>query len=109
MLRAAAVAVLLPAVCAAQTLPATHVFSGLDAPSARTRIERDSRRPYGPRFEAAAIRAAPAFDYFPGLKVLGPKEALKRPAPAIRVARSTFRLPEADLGISDIQDVLFFA
>src|SRR5262249_19594513 len=109
MPRAAILAILLPTVCAAQTLPATHVFSGLDATSARTRIERDGRRPYAPRSEASAIRAAPAFEFFPGLKLPGQKEMPRQPAPGIRVVKPTFRLPEADPGIADVQDVLFFA
>src|SRR5262245_26945156 len=107
MLRAAALAIFLPTVCAAQTLPATHVFSGLDATSAHTRIERDGRRPYAPRSEAAAIRAAATFDYFPGQMLPGQKELPKQPAPAIRVVRPTFHLSEADLGIGEVQDVLF--
>jgi Ca2+-binding EF-hand superfamily protein len=109
MTRTLALALLLPAAALAQTLPATHVFSGLDATSARIRIERDSRRTYGPRFEAAAMRAPAAFEYFPGLKLPGQKEAFKRPAPAIRVVKPTFRLPEMDLGIGDVQDAVFFA
>jgi len=109
MLRTIALALLFPAAALAQALPATHVFSGLDATSARIRIERDSRRTFGPRFEAAAMRAPAAFEYFSGLKLPGQKEAFKRPAPAIRVVKPAFRLPEMDLGIADVQDVVFFA
>src|SRR6476661_714668 len=90
MLRAAVLALLTPTLAVAQTLPATHAYSGLDATSARTRLERDGRRPYGPNFEAAAMPAAPA-------------------ATAIRVVKQAFRLPEQDLSIADTQDVLFFA
>src|SRR5262245_57422065 len=87
MHRAAILVFFLPALAVAQTLPATHAYSGLDTTSARTRLERDGRRPYAPRFEAAAM---------PG-------------ATGIRVVKPAFRLPEQDLGIADTQDVLFFA
>src|SRR5690349_15997765 len=73
----------------AQTLPATHAYSGLDATSARTKIERGRPRPYGPKFEAAGMPAAPV-------------------ANPIHVFRSSFRLPAQDLGIADRYDVLFF-
>jgi Ca2+-binding EF-hand superfamily protein len=109
MHRIAALFVLFPCMALAQTLPATHVHSGLDATSARTRLERDTRRQYGPRFEAAAMPAAPAIEYFPGLRLPGQKEDLARPAPAIRIVKPAFRLPEQNLGIADTQDILFFA
>jgi Ca2+-binding EF-hand superfamily protein len=109
MLRAVAFVLLLPVLARAQTLPATHAYSGLDATSARTRIERDGRRQYGPKFEAAGMPAAPAIEYFPGLRLPGKSEDLRRPASAIRVVKPAFRLPDRDLGIADTQDVLFLA
>ncbi|HKB02338.1 MAG TPA: EF-hand domain-containing protein, partial [Gemmataceae bacterium] len=104
MLRAVALALLFPTFAAAQTIPATHAYSGLDATSARTRLERDGRRPYGPRFEAAAMPTAPALDFLPGQKDTKPQ-----PVPPIRVVKPSFRLPEQDLGLADVQDILFFA
>src|SRR4029079_19120837 len=80
----------LPALAAAQTLPITHVSSGLDATSARTRIERDGPRPFGPKTEAAGMAAARA------------------PVQGIRVATPSFRLAEQRLGIEDVYEVLFF-
>jgi len=88
MLRVVAIALLAPAVAAAQSLHTTHTYSGLDATSARTRIERDGPRPYGPKSEAAAMTAAAG--------------------PVIRVVKPAFRLPERDLGIADTYEVLFF-
>src|SRR3954468_9296789 len=102
MLRAAALALVLPTLAVAQTLPATHAYSGLDATSARTRLDRDGRRPYGPRFEAAGMPAAPAVGFLPGQKD-------PQPVSPIRVLKPAFRLPEQDLGIADVQDILFFA
>src|SRR5436305_28327 len=102
MLRASALALALPTLAAAQTLPATDAYSGLDATSARTRLECDGPRPYGPRSEAAAMPAAPAVAFLPGRKD-------PQPVAPIRVVRSAFRLPEQDLGIADVQDILFFA
>src|SRR5262249_15422748 len=87
ILRTALLVFFIPAVAVAQTLPATHAYSGFDAASARTRLERDGHRPYGPKFEAAAM---------PG-------------ATEIRVVKPAFRLPEENLGIADTHDVLFFA
>src|SRR6476660_7519499 len=80
----------LPALAAAQTLPVTHVSNGLDATSARTRIERDGLRPVGPKAEAAGMSAAAA------------------PAHVIRVVKPPFRLAEQKLGIEDTYEVLFF-
>src|SRR5947208_16122740 len=88
MLRVVAIALLAPALAVAQSPQTPHAYSGRDATSARTRMERDGRRPYGPKSEAAAIMAAPG--------------------PAIRVVRPTFRLPEQSLGIADTYEVLFF-
>jgi Ca2+-binding EF-hand superfamily protein len=99
----------LPALAAAQSLPATHFYSGLDATSARTRIERDGKRPYGPRFEAAGMPATPAFEFFPGLRLPGQKEAFKRPNAPVQLVRPEFRMGEQDLGIRDTHDVVFFA
>jgi Ca2+-binding EF-hand superfamily protein len=87
MLRIFLPLIFLPSLAVAQTLPATHAYSGLDATSARTRLERDVRRPYGPKFEAAAMPAGTA----------------------IRVVKPAFRLAEQGLGIAEIEDVLFFA
>jgi Ca2+-binding EF-hand superfamily protein len=109
MLRIILPAIFLPSIAVAQTMPATHAYSGLDATSARIRLERDGRRPYTPPYEAAAMRAAPTTEYFPGLRLPGQKEAPARPAPAIRVVKPAFHLPEQDLGIADRQDFLFFA
>jgi Ca2+-binding EF-hand superfamily protein len=109
MHRIAALVILFPSMGLTQTLPATHVHSSLEATSARTRLERDSRRQYGPRFEAAAMPAAAALEYFPGLRLPGQREDLARPVSAIRIVRPAFRLPEQNLGIADTQDVLFFA
>jgi Ca2+-binding EF-hand superfamily protein len=108
MLRKLAVALFLPAVAAAQTLQTIHVSSGLDASSARTRIERDGRRQYGPKAEAAAMLAAPAMEPVPDLKIPGQKEAFTRSAAIIRVVKPPFRLPDQDLGITDNYEVLFF-
>ena len=108
MVRVLAVVLLAPALAAAQTLPVTHVSSGVDAASARTRIERDGPRRYGPKAEAAAMLAAPALEMFHELRIPGQKEAFAREAPAIRVVKPPFRLPETDLGIADTYDVLFF-
>src|SRR5262245_39580213 len=88
MFRVLAVALILPALATAQSLPATHAHSGLDATSARIRIERSGPRPYTPPAEAAAMNAASG--------------------PVIRVVKPTFRLPEQDLGIADTYEVLFF-
>lgn len=101
-------ALCLPAAAAAQVLPIVHVSSGLDATSARTRIERAGPRPYGPKAEAAGMLAAPATEFIPGLRIPGQKEAFARPASIIRVVKPAFRLPEQDLGIADTYDVLFF-
>lgn len=109
MLRTSTLLFLLPALAAAQTMPATHYYSGLDATSARIRIERGGKAPFRPRFEAAGMPAAPAFEFFPGLRLPGQKEAFKRPSPPIQFVRSAFRLPEQDLGIADQHDVVFFA
>ncbi len=98
-----------PALGAAQTLQATHYYSGLGATSARIRIERDGNSPFRPRFEAAGMPATPAFEYFPGLRLPGQKEAFKRPNPPICIVKPDFQLPEQDLGIPDQFDVLFFA
>ncbi len=88
-MRILVLALLFPALAVAQTLPATHAYSGLDATSARTRIERWRPRPYGPKFEAFGMPAAPV-------------------ANPIQVFHSPFRLPPQDLGIADRYDVLFF-
>jgi Ca2+-binding EF-hand superfamily protein len=96
-------------VAAAQTLPATRTPSGLDATSARSRIERDGRRPYGPRFEASGMMAAAGVEFFPGLRLPGQKEDFKRPIPPIRVVKPKFKLPESNLGIPDVHDVLFLS
>jgi Ca2+-binding EF-hand superfamily protein len=48
--------------------------------------------------------AAPALDFLPGQK-----DSRPQPVPAIRVVKPAFRLPEQDLGIADVQDILFFA
>ena len=107
MLRILAV-LCMPAVAAAQVLPITHVSSGLDATSARTRIERSGPRPYGPKAEAAAMLAAPATEFVSGLRIPGQKEAFARPASIIRVVKPPFRLLEHDLGIADVYDMVFF-
>lgn len=98
-MRAALLALCLPAPAVAQTLPATHAYSGLDATSARTRIERWRPRPYGPKFEAFGLPAPPAVESGPGPQ---------RPLSPIRFSRQPFRLPPRDLGIVDHYDVLFF-
>ena len=103
------ITVLMPCIAAAQTLPATHAYSGLDATSARYRIEREGRRPYGPRFEAAAMPCAASMEFFPGLKLPGQKEDFRRPVPPIRIVKPEFKLPEQDLGIPDKHDIVFFA
>jgi Ca2+-binding EF-hand superfamily protein len=90
MVRVVALALLAPALAAAQTLPVTHVSSGLDATSARTRIERDGPRPFGPKAEAAGMSAAAG------------------PATFIRVVKPSFHLAERKLGIEDTYEVLFF-
>jgi Ca2+-binding EF-hand superfamily protein len=99
----------LPALAAAQSVPATRAPSGLDATAARTQIERDGKPTYRPKFEAAAMPATPAFEFFPGLKLPGQKEAFKRPNPAIQVVRPPVKINDRDLGIPDTFDVLFFA
>lgn len=109
MLRVFSLVLLLPSLATAQALQATHVHSGLDATSARTRLERGSPRQYGPRFEAAAMRLESAVEDLPALRVPGQKEALRREVSPIRLVRPAFRLPERDLGIADRYDVLFFA
>src|SRR5262245_54608288 len=109
MLRTSALLLAIPTLAAAQSLPATHVYSGLDATSARHRIEREGPRPYGPRFEAAAMPCAAGTEFFPGLRLPGQKEDFRRPVPAIRVVKPDFKLPEQDLGIPDTHDVVFFA
>src|SRR5215213_9671039 len=103
MIRVVAFTLLVPALAAAQSLPTTHAHSGLDATSARTRIERGGPRPYGPKAEAAAMIAAPAVEFVPGQK-----PATARPARIIRVVKPSFRLPGHGLGIADTYDVLFF-
>jgi len=99
----------LPSIAVAQSMHTTHVSNGLDATSARIRIERGGLKPYGPRFEAAGMMAAPAMEFFPGLKLPGQKEELRRPASLIRVVKPAFRIPEQEFGIAHVQDVIFFA
>lgn len=109
MSRAIPLFLMIPALAAGQSMPATHYFSGFDATSARARIERDGKRPYRPRFEAAAMTASPAFEFFPGLRLPGQREAFKRPNPAIEIVRPSFKLVDQDLGIAVSHDVIFFA
>jgi Ca2+-binding EF-hand superfamily protein len=109
MFRIASILFFIPAIVAAQSLPQTRVPTGLDATSARSRIERDGRRPYGPRFEASGMMAAAGTEFFPGLRLPGQKEDFKRPIPPIRVVKPRYKLPESNLGIPDVHDVLFLA
>lgn len=88
MIRPLFAALALPGLTAAQVLPTTHVSNGLDATSARTRIERAGLRQYGPKAEAGAMSGTSG--------------------PVIRVSRPAFRLPAQDLGIAETYDVLFF-
>ena len=100
---------LLPAVASAQSMLATHASSGLDATSARGRIERAYPRQYALPFEAAAMRLPPAVEVFPGLRLPGEKEDHREAVPAIRVVRPVHRAADADLGLQDAYDVLFFS
>ncbi|MSR53374.1 MAG: hypothetical protein EXS09_08790 [Gemmataceae bacterium] len=102
-------ALVVPSIAVAQSMHTTHVSNGLDATSARIRIERGGLKPYGPRFEASGMTASPAMEFFSGLKLPGQREELRRPAPLIRVVKPAFRIPEQDLGIANVQDVIFFA
>lgn len=88
MIRLLIAALALPGLAAAQVLPITHISSGLDATSARTRIERAGPRQFGPKAEAGAFLTASG--------------------PVIRVVKPSFRLPAQDLGIAEAYDVLFF-
>jgi Ca2+-binding EF-hand superfamily protein len=96
---------ILPVLAAAQTRDA----AGLIATTARTQIERDRKPTYRPKFEAVAMPASPAFEFFPGLRLPGQKEAFKRPNPPIQVVRPPVKLNEPNLGIPDTFEVVFFA
>lgn len=86
MLRTLTAALLVAGTAAGQSLPITHTSSGLDAASARTRIERGRPRPYGPRAGAAGMGGGTA----------------------IRVVKPTVRLTQQTLGIADAYDAFFF-
>ncbi len=85
-MRCTAIFLFLPTIASAQSLPATHAFSGLAATSTAHRLERDVTRPYGPMIEAGGMPSGSP----------------------IRVVRPTFRLPTQELGIADSYDALFF-
>jgi Ca2+-binding EF-hand superfamily protein len=107
MIRYLTLTLLIPALALAQT-PARYAHNGLDATSAKHRIERDGVRTYGPRFEAAGMPATPVLAFSPDPHSPGKREESPRPAPSLRIAKAAFRLPESNLGIADVQDVLFF-
>jgi len=99
----------IPTLAAAQTMLATRPSNGLDATSARIRLERAYPRPYALPFEAAAMRLPPAMEIFPGFRRPGEKVDYREAVPAIRVVRPTHRTSTADLGLQDAYDVLFFS
>ncbi|WP_029631779.1 EF-hand domain-containing protein [Zavarzinella formosa] len=99
----------LPTLASAQTMQATHTYSGLDATSSRIRLERGGTRPYAVTFEAAAMRLPPVMEIFPGLRLPGETQDHRRPVPLIQTVRSAHRAADVDLGIQDAQDVLFFS
>src|SRR5262249_7125438 len=72
---------------AAQSLPATHAYSGLGAASALSRLERDGNRPAGPRSEATGL----------GTNATKPKRITP-----------PFRFRDEDIAISDVHEVIFF-
>ena len=96
----------LPALATAQSMQATHVHSGLDATSSRSRIERAGVRQYSVPFEAAAMRLPPVMEIYPGLRLSGEKEDHRRAVPLIQTVRSAHRAADTDLGIQDSFDVL---
>jgi Ca2+-binding EF-hand superfamily protein len=96
---------ILPALAAAQSRDS----AGLATTAARSQIERDGKPTYRPKFEAIAMPASPAFEFFPGLKLPGQKDAFKRPNPQIQVVRPQVKLNDHDLGIPNTFEVLFFA
>ena len=100
---------LLPAIAQAQLVPSKSPFSGLNATTAVSRIERAGLSFAGPRAEAAGMNAAAAVDTFPFLKLPNsPAQSVTRPVSAIKRNKPAFRLPQGDLGIADVQDVIFF-
>ena len=109
MFRATVIVLVIPAFAAAQVVPATHLRSGVVATIASAGLERDGRRPYRPQFEAAGMPAWPALDYFPNLRLPGQTELPKQPNPAIQIVKPPMRLIERDLGLADVQDVIFFS
>lgn len=92
----------------AQTLPATHSFSGMNATTAKTWMERDRRRAFGPKGLAEALPLPSAVEVFPGLKLPGQSNDFQRSAAYIRIAKPEYRIPPGDVGITDTYDVLFF-
>ena len=74
---------ILPILAAAQTRDSV----GFATTAARSQIERDGKSTYRPKFEAVAMPASPSFEFFPGLRLPGQKEAFKRPNPPIQVVR----------------------
>ena len=98
-----AVLILWPAIALGQTLPATHAYSGFDAASSRVRFERGGHRPYAPPYLATGMYAPSAMAFSSS-----EAEAILRPTSVLRVVRPAYRLAEANLGIADEQDVIFF-
>lgn len=98
----------LPALASAQTMQATHAYSGLDATAARFRVERGPTRPFNVPFEAAAMRLPPMMEIFPGLRLPGEKEDHRRPVSVIQRVRPAHRAADTDLGLVDSFDILCF-
>lgn len=99
----------LPGLCAAQSMQATHAYSGLDATSAKIRIERGTPRSYGPIGEAAAMKLPPAMEIFAGLRLPGKDTDHRIEMPLIQRVRPTHRAIDHDLGINQSFDVVFFS
>ena len=97
------VLILWPAIALGQTLPATHAYSGFDAASSRVRFERGGHRPYAPPSLATGMYAPSAMEFSSS-----EADAVLRPTSVLRVVRPAYRLADANLGIADEQDVIFF-
>jgi Ca2+-binding EF-hand superfamily protein len=92
---------LIPTILLADSLPATHSYSGLATTAAPSLLKRDGRRPFAPRFEAASMPLPSAVRPIPGQRKVAE-------SPLIRVVLPTYRLIPKDLGIEDTQEVIFF-
>jgi Ca2+-binding EF-hand superfamily protein len=97
-----------PMLAQAQTVPALHPYSGLNATASVSRLERDGPRFAGPRSDASAMKAPPAIETFPLLRLPGKSGPATKDADLIRRVKPAYRLADAELNIPDVQDVVFF-